>query len=135
MYANKLELSSISHFYKLRVPFSFCITNLHGLTKSKGALKPPPKKHDEIMLLWKHSLMFLVNRHGYWQELIESIIWSTHNKLKVTQPRALIFFNRIGPLCSQESTMISHCDLWDRYGSKRKNSTCFQQNIEEIKWF
>ncbi|WMV59125.1 hypothetical protein MTR67_052510 [Solanum verrucosum] len=37
------------------------------------------------------SLMFLFSRRGYWQELIESIVWA-HNKLKVapaTQPRAL----------------------------------------------
>ncbi|CAN6472612.1 unnamed protein product [Victoria cruziana] len=37
------------------------------------------------------SLMFLFSSHGYWQELIESIVWA-HNKLKVapvTQPRAL----------------------------------------------
>ncbi|KAF6153163.1 hypothetical protein GIB67_031117 [Kingdonia uniflora] len=36
--------------------------------------------------------MFLFSDHGYWQELIESIVWA-HNKLKVapaTQPRALI---------------------------------------------
>ncbi|MBA0780963.1 hypothetical protein Gotri_005003, partial [Gossypium trilobum] len=35
--------------------------------------------------------MFLFSRRGYWQELIESIVWA-HNKLKVahvTQPRAL----------------------------------------------
>jgi len=64
----------MSHFYKQRIPFSLCITNLHGLTKSKGALKPPLKKHNEIILLWKHSLMFLDNGHGYRQKLIESII-------------------------------------------------------------
>ncbi|MEO1691425.1 MAG: photosystem I core protein PsaA, partial [Cyanobacteria bacterium J06631_6] len=37
------------------------------------------------------SLMFLFSGRGYWQELIESIIWA-HNKLKITvaiQPRAL----------------------------------------------
>ncbi|THU42504.1 hypothetical protein C4D60_Mb00t05230 [Musa balbisiana] len=37
------------------------------------------------------SLMFLFSGRGYWQELIESIVWA-HNKLKVapaTQPRAL----------------------------------------------
>ncbi|GFP98195.1 photosystem i p700 chlorophyll a apoprotein a1 [Phtheirospermum japonicum] len=35
--------------------------------------------------------MFLFSGRGYWQELIESIVWA-HNKLKVapaTQPRAL----------------------------------------------
>jgi photosystem I P700 chlorophyll a apoprotein A1 len=35
--------------------------------------------------------MFLFSGRGYWQELIESILWS-HNKLKVApaiQPRAL----------------------------------------------
>ena len=35
--------------------------------------------------------MFLFSDRGYWQELIESIVWA-HNKLKVaptTQPRAL----------------------------------------------
>ncbi|MGG6270096.1 photosystem I core protein PsaA [Leptolyngbya sp. AN03gr2] len=37
------------------------------------------------------SLMFLFSGRGYWQELIESIIWA-HNKLRITptiQPRAL----------------------------------------------
>ncbi|PHU30256.1 Photosystem I chlorophyll a apoprotein A1 [Capsicum chinense] len=41
--------------------------------------------------VWAFSLMFLFNGRGYWQELIESIVWA-HNKLKVapaTQPRAL----------------------------------------------
>ncbi|KAJ1254903.1 hypothetical protein BS78_K309000 [Paspalum vaginatum] len=41
--------------------------------------------------VWAFSLMFLFSGHGYWQELIESIVWA-HNKLKVapaTQPRAL----------------------------------------------
>ena len=41
--------------------------------------------------LWAFSLMFLFSGRGYWQELIESIVWA-HNKLKVApsiQPRAL----------------------------------------------
>nr|YP_009540912.1 photosystem I P700 apoprotein A1 [Lepocinclis tripteris]AYQ93347.1 photosystem I P700 apoprotein A1 [Lepocinclis tripteris] len=41
--------------------------------------------------VWAFSLMFLFSGRGYWQELIESIVWS-HNKLKVApniQPRAL----------------------------------------------
>jgi photosystem I P700 chlorophyll a apoprotein A1 len=41
--------------------------------------------------LWAFSLMFLFSGRGYWQELIESILWS-HNKLKFApaiQPRAL----------------------------------------------
>jgi len=41
--------------------------------------------------VWAFSLMFLFSGRGYWQELIESIIW-VHNKLKVApaiQPRAL----------------------------------------------
>ncbi|KAM0941034.1 putative photosystem I [Dioscorea sansibarensis] len=41
--------------------------------------------------VWAFSLMFLFSGRGYWQELIESIIWA-HNKLKVspaTQPKAL----------------------------------------------
>ncbi|KAM0004164.1 Photosystem I P700 chlorophyll a apoprotein A1 [Helianthus debilis subsp. tardiflorus] len=41
--------------------------------------------------VWAFSLMFLFNGHGYWQELVESIVWA-HNKLKVTpatQLRAL----------------------------------------------
>lgn len=40
---------------------------------------------------WALSLMFLYSGRGYWQELIESIVWS-HNKLHLTvevQPRAL----------------------------------------------
>ena len=41
--------------------------------------------------LWAFSLMFLYSGRGYWQELIESIVWA-HNKIKVApaiQPRAL----------------------------------------------
>uniref|UniRef100_A0A2N9HCP3 Photosystem I P700 chlorophyll a apoprotein A1 n=1 Tax=Fagus sylvatica TaxID=28930 RepID=A0A2N9HCP3_FAGSY len=41
--------------------------------------------------VWAFSLMFLFSGRGYWQELIESIVWA-HNKLKVApaiQPRAL----------------------------------------------
>jgi photosystem I P700 chlorophyll a apoprotein A1 len=41
--------------------------------------------------VWAFSLMFLYSGRGYWQELIESYLWS-HQKLKivnVVQPRAL----------------------------------------------
>jgi len=41
--------------------------------------------------LWAFSLMFLYSGRGYWQELIESIVWA-HHKLKIVphiQPRAL----------------------------------------------
>ena len=41
--------------------------------------------------VWAFSLMFLFSGRGYWQELIESILWA-HNKIKVApaiQPRAL----------------------------------------------
>ncbi|KAE9603135.1 putative photosystem I [Lupinus albus] len=41
--------------------------------------------------VWAFSLMFLFSGRGYWQELIESIVWA-HNKLKVApaiQPKAL----------------------------------------------
>nr|YP_009396436.1 photosystem I P700 apoprotein A1 [Polysiphonia scopulorum]ARW65622.1 photosystem I P700 apoprotein A1 [Polysiphonia scopulorum] len=41
--------------------------------------------------VWAFSLMFLFSGRGYWQELIESIVWA-HNKVKVApsiQPRAL----------------------------------------------
>ncbi|KAI3894653.1 hypothetical protein MKW92_003103 [Papaver armeniacum] len=41
--------------------------------------------------VWAFSLMFLFSGRGYWQELIESIVWA-HNKLKVapaTHPKAL----------------------------------------------
>jgi len=41
--------------------------------------------------VWAFSLIFLFSGRGYWQELIESILWA-HNKLKVAptiQPRAL----------------------------------------------
>jgi photosystem I P700 chlorophyll a apoprotein A1 len=41
--------------------------------------------------VWAFSLIFLFSGRGYWQELIESIVWA-HNKLKVSpmiQPRAL----------------------------------------------
>jgi photosystem I P700 chlorophyll a apoprotein A1 len=41
--------------------------------------------------IWAFSLMFLFSGRGYWQELIESIVWA-HSKLKVEpgiRPRAL----------------------------------------------
>ena len=41
--------------------------------------------------IWAFSLMFLFSGRGYWQELIESIVWA-HNKLKLApaiQPRGL----------------------------------------------
>jgi photosystem I P700 chlorophyll a apoprotein A1 len=41
--------------------------------------------------VWAFSLMFLFSGRGYWQELIESIVWA-HNKLNfapAVQPRAL----------------------------------------------
>ncbi|MGB3136747.1 MAG: photosystem I core protein PsaA, partial [Nodosilinea sp.] len=41
--------------------------------------------------VWAFSLMFLFSGRGYWQELIESIVWA-HSKLKLSpaiQPRAL----------------------------------------------
>jgi len=41
--------------------------------------------------IWAFSLMFLFSGRGYWQELIESVVWA-HNKIKVApaiQPRAL----------------------------------------------
>jgi photosystem I P700 chlorophyll a apoprotein A1 len=41
--------------------------------------------------VWAFSLIFLFSGRGYWQELIESVVWA-HNKLKVApsiQPRAL----------------------------------------------
>ena len=41
--------------------------------------------------VWALSLMFLYSGRGYWQELIESILWA-HHKLKIIpyiQPRAL----------------------------------------------
>ncbi|MEM9213015.1 MAG: photosystem I core protein PsaA [Cyanobacteria bacterium P01_F01_bin.150] len=41
--------------------------------------------------VWAFSLMFLFSGRGYWQELIESIVWA-HNKLRLTpaiQPRAM----------------------------------------------
>ena len=41
--------------------------------------------------VWAFSLMFLYSGRGYWQELIESIVWA-HHKLKIIphiQPRAL----------------------------------------------
>lgn len=41
--------------------------------------------------IWAFSLMFLYSGRGYWQELIESILWA-HHKFKIIpyiQPRAL----------------------------------------------
>ena len=41
--------------------------------------------------VWAFSLMFLWSGRGYWQELIESIVWA-HNKLNLAptiQPRAM----------------------------------------------
>ena len=49
-----------------------------------------------IMFLGAHfvfafSLMFLFSGRGYWQELIESIVWA-HNKLKVAPPSSPVLF-------------------------------------------
>ena len=44
--------------------------------------------------IWAFSLMFLFSGRAYWQELIESILWS-HHKLKIIphiQPRALSIY-------------------------------------------
>ena len=44
-----------------------------------------------VHFVWTFSLMFLFRERGYWQELLESIVWA-HNKLKVapaTQPKTL----------------------------------------------
>ena len=46
--------------------------------------------------IWAFSLMFLFSGRGYWQELIESIVWA-HNKIKLgpaIQPRALSITSR-----------------------------------------
>ena len=43
--------------------------------------------------IWAFSLMFLFSGRAYWQELIESILWS-HHKLKIIphiQPGHLLF--------------------------------------------
>ncbi|MFS7927290.1 putative photosystem I [Helianthus anomalus] len=55
--------------------------------------EPYPQNHllCGAHFVWAFSLMFLFSGRGYWQELIESIVWA-HNKLKVapgTHPRAL----------------------------------------------
>ena len=38
--------------------------------------------------VWAFSLMFLFSGRGYWQELIESIVWA-HATLSITQGRAV----------------------------------------------
>ena len=56
---------------------------------------PPISPYGFIFIsahfIWAFSLMFLYSGRGYWQELIESILWG-HHKLKIMvdiQPRAL----------------------------------------------
>ena len=56
---------------------------------------PPISPYGLIFIsahfIWAFSLMFLYSGRGYWQELIESILWA-HHKLKIinlVQPRAL----------------------------------------------
>jgi len=61
--------------------------------------------------VWAFSLMFLFSGRGYWQELIESIVWA-HNKLKVApsvQPRALVLF-RVGLWGA--SFLLEQSSLW-----------------------
>jgi len=56
--------------------------------------------------VWAFSLMFLFSGRGYWQELIESIVWA-HNKLKVApaiQPRASKYYSRS---CCRSSSLPS----------------------------
>ena len=48
---------------------------------------------SQVIQSYALSLMFLFSGRAYWQELIESILWS-HHKLKIIphiQPRALRF--------------------------------------------
>ena len=58
--------------------------------------------------------MFLFSGRGYWQELIESIVWA-HNKLKVApaiQPRALKYYSRS---CSWTSSLFTWW-YWNNLG-------------------
>ncbi|KAF7850677.1 hypothetical protein BT93_L5124 [Corymbia citriodora subsp. variegata] len=67
--------------------FGACCNRPCSLTWGGGDLVAVGGAH----FVWAFSLMFLFSGRGYWQELIESIVWA-HNKLKVapaTQPRAL----------------------------------------------
>ena len=51
--------------------------------------------------IWAFSLMFLFSGRGYWQELIESIVWA-HNKLKVApaiQPSRFKYYTRTCRWC------------------------------------
>ena len=65
--------------------------------------------------VWAFSLMFLFSGRGYWQELIESIVWA-HNKLKVApniQPRAL-------SITQGRAVGVAHCAIrfWKDFRNK-----------------
>nr|YP_009561608.1 photosystem I P700 apoprotein A1 [Commiphora gileadensis]QAT19697.1 photosystem I P700 apoprotein A1 [Commiphora gileadensis] len=78
-----LLMGGYATFYGHRHPRKFSLMVLHYLHMAFFFLG--------AHFVWAFSLMFLFSGRGYWQELIESIVWA-HNKLKVapaTQPRAL----------------------------------------------
>jgi hypothetical protein len=75
--------------------------------------------------VWAFSLMFLFSGRGYWQELIESIVWA-HNKLKVApaiQPRALsitqgravgVAHYLLGGIATTWAFFLARIIRWDR---------------------
>merc|ERR1712224_178722 len=77
--------------------------------------------------VWAFSLMFLFSGRGYWQELIESIIWA-HNKLKVAptiQPRALSISQGHGPIRNDSAIRFVDkiCERVTREGLRKRPRT------------
>ncbi len=59
--------------------------------QSYGTTLSPYGLFHIVIVVWSFSLMFLFSGRGYWQELIESILWA-HNKCCLSPtmaPRAL----------------------------------------------
>ena len=85
----------IGHLIWVSIYLGFHSFSLYIHNDTFQALIPSISGYSFIFIsahfIWAFSLMFLYSGRGYWQELIESILWA-HHKLKIMphiQPRAL----------------------------------------------
>jgi hypothetical protein len=95
--------------------------------------------------VWAFSLMFLFSGRGYWQELIESIVWA-HNKLKVApaiQPRALsitqgravgVAHYLLGGIATTWAFFLARIIAWDKSAedSKKPMATKFPKFSQDL---
>ena len=77
-FASPYIMAWLSGFLILGSGAHASIFNLRASPTSEIRHRDPIYSH----LIWAFSLMFLFSGRAYWQELIESILWS-HHKLKI----------------------------------------------------